>query len=100
MFDIEKLATVLTTEELQQLVILKGVVELLRDNAEQDALDFADPILKEIEAMFKEVFQIMRVGAEQGNQEGVAVLGVSLSYLVAKMMMDMKVLSEELNKGA
>lgn len=100
MFDIEKLATVLTAEELQQLVILKGVVELLRDNAEQDALDFADPILKEIEAMFKEVFQIMRVGAEQGNQEGVAVLGVSLSYLVAKMMMDMKVLSEELNKGA
>lgn len=100
MFDIEKLTTVLTAEELQQLVILKGVVELLRDNAEQDALDFADPILKEIEAMFKEVFQIMRVGAEQGNQEGVAVLGVSLSYLVAKMMMDMKVLSEELNKGA
>lgn len=100
MFDIEKLATVLTAEELQQLVILKGVVELLRDNAEQDAMDFADPILKEIEAMFKEVFQIMRVGAEQGNQEGVAVLGVSLSYLVAKMMMDMKVLSEELNKGA
>lgn len=100
MFDIEKLATVLTAEELQQLVILKGVVELLRDNAEQDALDFADPILKEIEAMFKEVFHIMRVGAEQGNQEGVAVLGVSLSYLVAKMMMDMKVLSEELNKGA
>lgn len=100
MFDIEKLATVLTAEELQQLVILKGVVELLRDNAEQDSLDFADPILKEIEAMFKEVFQIMRVGAEQGNQEGVAVLGVSLSYLVAKMMMDMKVLSEELNKGA
>lgn len=100
MFDIEKLATVLTAEELQQLVILKGVVELLRDNAEQDALDFADPILKEIESMFKEVFQIMRVGAEQGNQEGVAVLGVSLSYLVAKMMMDMKVLSEELNKGA
>lgn len=100
MFDIEKLATVLTAEELQQLVILKGVVELLRDNAEQDALDFADPILKEIEAMFKEVFQIMRVGAKQGNQEGVAVLGVSLSYLVAKMMMDMKVLSEELNKGA
>lgn len=100
MFDIEKLATVLTAEELQQLVILKGVVELLSDNAEQDALDFADPILKEIEAMFKEVFQIMRVGVEQGNQEGVAVLGVSLSYLMAKMMMDMKVLSEELNKGA